>query len=272
MVAVAAYFDDSRRGGIWAVAGYMGHVTMFENVFAPEWKKALDEAPHPLSEFKTSACRQRLGEFAVWDRRECDDLTARLVSVITEACPYSEIVGYGAAVVLPEIPSREKGRRKMFEDLSYFLCMRLVVHDVLYANKGFLRDDGEVQVIFDTQRGQEGKARHYFEQIRRSLVPELGERVRPPIFEDSKRVVPLQAADLLAHETYKEVANRLEQPPRPVSKALRRLVTSRYHRATVIDTELLSEYVRQIKAGQPVTGPDAPVLYESDQSLRGEAG
>ena len=82
-------------------------------------------------------------------------------------------------------------------------------------------------------------------------------------FEDSKKIIPLQAADLIAHETTRALIN-LGPPKIDGSIALDRLVAARHHYAQYHDTERLFEYRRRSDAGLPVADVVPQFLYRSE--------
>ncbi|MEX2110258.1 MAG: DUF3800 domain-containing protein [Gemmatimonadaceae bacterium] len=269
MTVISSYFDDSRHGGIYVMAGYIGNVEMWDRVFTPAWQEVLDAAPHPLTEFKASDCRQRKGEFTNWTREECDDLTKALVAVIVEACPYEWLVGVANAIVFPRyhhVPIVGK----QIHDLGVLFALRLTLADSLEIGTPLAtHDNDEFQPIFDNQPKFVRRIVEHFEQAKGHLSPEAAARVSYPIFRDSKKTPPIQAADLLAYETFKEVRSRIEAPRRPVSKALEKLVEGRFHRADCVDWHLLKEYRERMKAGEPQSQfTPAPLLYYSDRPIR----
>jgi hypothetical protein len=82
-----------------------------------------------------------------------------------------------------------------------------------------------------------------------------------------KDLPPIQAADLLAYETRKELENRIEA--RPVSKALDRLVNGRIHFARCAVFPELPEFLR-LKSAGIVPDATASVLFHSDKPIRGK--
>jgi hypothetical protein len=238
---LVAYFDDSRYsyedarfGSLCVIAGYVAQQEVWETEFIPRWTAALKGAPHPISEFKTSNCRQRTGEFAGWTREECDSLTKALVDIITDQCPPKSLHGVSAVVELPDVHGYET-----YAFLNAF-WLTTVLATAVGAHHGRVGD--EMKFIFDRQPGREGQMATELEQaldwatalsMRRGLDP-LPLRTSPD-FADSRIAVPLQAADLLAYETYKELKGRHALNARPASRALERLVEGQTHVALCLD-------------------------------------
>jgi len=276
VVALAGYFDDSKNAneGIFAVAGYLSTVELWDEGFAPAWQAVLDSAPHPLAEFKAADCRHKCEQFEGWTKSECDAITERFVSVIVgQAIP--DVVGIGAAVHIENFSEIPKEQRDRFERFAYLLCFGAVIHGVCQLSAKYVEDD-DIRMIFDEQDELESRARAVFEDVR-GLVPEnLRSQVHKPLFEPSHRVLPLQAADLLAYETYKEMKNRAEIPVRPVSMALQRLVEGKLHAASYFGNKELIEIRQHIDSGAPLASGHyrLPAIYSSamEQRIRAISG
>jgi len=270
-MAISCYFDDSHEGGIFVVAGYMNTVESWDKEFAPGWFEILRDQSHSLSEFKASDCRQRTGEFANWTRAECNALTERLVSFIADGQRWINLIGLGEAVVVPIIPDRVS--QPKWESFAYLMCAGLLMYDVgkVYSRLGA---EDSIHLIFDRQRGQEGKAHEIFREAE-GLLKERGLlscKISPPQFLDSESLAPLQAADLLAYETFKEAKNRLIEDWRGPSMALQRLIKGKPHVAHIIDVKLLQEIRKAVELGQAVDfDVDVPWLYRSWYGKPGES-
>src|SRR5947209_4411298 len=166
VVAVATYFDDSRKGGIYAVAGYVGHVDAWDEVFAPQWKASIKQAPHPITEFAASDCGNGLGEFRPpWTKPERDSLTERLVSLIINE--QSDMIGIGAAVTLPRFIDNDKLREK-WERFAYLLCAGTVMSHVAQVCHR-AREQDSILFVFDEQKGMQGKAQEMFDEVKADL-------------------------------------------------------------------------------------------------------
>jgi hypothetical protein len=288
VVALAAYFDESNNKGIHAVAGYVGAVDMWDNAFAPAWREAIDAAgvrvsmlrgeDRRLSEFKASDCRSQYDEFADWPRDERDAITRSLVDVLVD--PAHEVFGVGAAVIYdyarlgsaeelaalgigPLDESNDPDFYKKLESFGYFWSFFMVMVATLRLARPIIGDD-TVHFVFDQKKGFEGRAGEAFRAARDRFAQTFPDRVRGPSFEASDKIQALQAADLLAHETYKELLNRSAQPAREPSRALVRLVEGKRHLASYIHWhDLLSELPALQKGGGRVFSP--PLVYGSER-------
>ena len=231
---LAAYFDDCRGEGVHAIAGYMAPLKTWEERFSPEWNAIIAAAPHPISEFKAHDCRFRINEFAGWTRAECDALTVQLVDLLTRPEFTDEIYGLGSVVRVPlseNVAERTLAEREALK--IGVLCV--TTHVLMLSNPAY-----PVQVTCDEQPGWQGALSEIFAFAREPLVNHRSAKISELVFKDSRDLAPLQAADLLAYETRKELLNRLEQPPRNRSKALARLIERGRHVAYYVDREILS--------------------------------
>ncbi|MEX2109068.1 MAG: DUF3800 domain-containing protein [Gemmatimonadaceae bacterium] len=238
---LVGYFDDSRHkyedsrfGSIFVIAGYVASDEVWERHFIPKWTAVLRDAPHPITEFKTSDCRQRKGEFAKWTRDECDTLTKALIGVITDDCPPKSMHGIATAVELPDVQGYEEYGFFNAVGMSCLLATAVCAHHA--------GDGATMQFVFDRQPTRQQRMEEEFQDAlerARDLSNRRGFDTVPNSdrisFGDSRVAVPLQAADLLAYETYKEIKGRHKVNSRPISRALERLVEGQTHFAVCLD-------------------------------------
>jgi hypothetical protein len=265
VTALAAYFDASRNyegdaskqietPSIIAVAGYIAPVDLWDKEFTPAWWEALGRAnraaPHPVREFKASNCRQGTGEFKGWSEEARHVLTVDLVSEIVK--PAGRLMGLGAAMWFdPKYIASEARARKWrkWRDFSYCWCLAMVALDAMRVAEAHVGED-HLQIVFDEEKDYTGRAQATFETVRSLFEPTFGQRVRPLQFARSHELPPLQAADLLAYETYKELKSRTEAPPRKPSGALRRLVEEQVHVAHYYNAHELARTLSRIRSGE----------------------
>jgi hypothetical protein len=193
----------------------------------------------------------------------------RAVEVITTSTPSNDTIGLGAAIELPPIQGAES--QFEYERFAFFMCFEQVIQNALNITKlALTAGDDTVQFIFDEQPGYQGVAVQQFEQARAAVQVGLRHRVPPPQFASSLTALPLQAADLLAHETYKEVKGRKEG--RPFSGALRALIAGRQHYGDIVDARAFAAIEKATREG--LSGIPAEELrgvgklYESNRPIR----
>jgi hypothetical protein len=259
------YWDDSFDEQIHVVGGYLAPQRIWDEVFSPAWKGVITNAPHPISEFKSSDCRLRNGEYRSWTGEEVESLTSQLVSVILGTPLYA---GVSVAFIWPGnpdpgSPKARRWRRQLARE-GYRQCIRFCLAEALSLSDQ-LPETEKIRLVFDN-RGKFFQAmQKSFDEAIEILGPSLAGKVEPPIMMDSKQAAPLQAADLLAYETYREVIGRMEDLP--PSSILERLVAGRTpYVSTCIATPLLAKGAtggqprsalgqRLFKRGRPLRAP-----------------
>lgn len=112
-------------------------------------------------------------------------------------------------------------------------------------------------IVFSDQVEFRHRALEYYEN---AYSKEVSNRIKPPSFDDMRTLVPLQAADLVAYEFYKECERRRDRPnddQRPGYKTLIKmcnrlglpqpLIKFQEKRDLVDHAENVSKYLRQLE-------------------------
>lgn len=254
-LVLSCYFDDSRGDGVHAIAGYVGVTDVWDGLFSDRWRAVIDAAPHKIEEFKASDCRHRTGEFQDFSRDECNALTVGVTDVLVSA-DIPLLFGLGVAVHLPPTGDEAVDREREHAGLYVaFLEIITIVMSVAHETEGV------IQCVCDEQPGMMGAMTDLWANAR-----EVTKRQGAPAkishlqFEDSKELPPLQAADVLAYESRKDLLNRLEKPQRPRSRALTKLVRAKPHMGWVVDTGYISRRLH----GRGLAEASPPLLYWSE--------
>lgn len=249
-LTLGVYIDDSFEagGGVYTLAGYFGDVDVFDKQLAPAWNRVVEGAPHKISEFKASDCRQGRGEFDAahgWTQKERNDLTKEIVSVLETSVPPNCIHAVSIAYVHRNRRFPPGDIRWMADENGFNGCLRNLIADIHAAYDAKNGKYDEVQVVIDDKPGFNQFVTREMDILRSGQGPTIS-RLLPPLFADSKRVPALQLADLFAYETRKEAISRLDGSNRPVSKALLRLSKSHPHvaRCTVSYQTLMMELMK----------------------------
>jgi hypothetical protein len=190
-----------------------------------------------LPEFKASDCRHLGGVFEGWDRREANTFAIRCVNTVADASAFPFVYGFGAAMVIPRTEREED--RTVIEDVGFTYCFSTILVNVLAMIRFTAPEVTAVQFIHDEQPGMQGRLQEAFGHARKWIEPDCHFHLSHLQFEDSRLVLPLQAADILAYETRKDIVNRLEKPQRARSRALIRLMENRPHVGFYVDVSVL---------------------------------
>ena len=218
-----AYLDDSgtHADSRWCViAGYFGSERHW-NRFDRDWRKVLDteglEEFH-ANRFWSSVGGSNIPEYKGWDRERANKFIGALLNVIQSA---QRIFPVSCAVLMEEWHKLSRDERAYLTggahdqegkivtsgapNKPYFLPFLTAITTALeYCDSGLV-----MHFSFDHSRHFSGYAERYFKEIQTWNLAKY-ERMGEISFVDSKKVTPIQAADLLAFETYRYGLARLK--------------------------------------------------------------
>lgn len=270
MTAYSLFIDDSwsKKEQIFTLAGYIAPDELWQRDFEPRWRAALAEAPRTLREFKTADCRHLTDGFKGWARSEADELTQRVISIIADAIPKPHIVGMAAALAGHGAAHPDWSRT--WQEYAFDACFTWAMVNFLEVALRVMHPGDSLTIVLDEKEGFEAIASRRWTEIESRIAPlAAGKKVAHPRFASSAETLPLQAADVLAYETAHEAMHRLDANPRPVSKALLRLVEGKIHRANCIwFDDLRARVMIQAQGGKCRT--DGTVLFHSELPWRAE--
>ena len=227
---LGAYFDDSgtHGGDIVLVAGFFGYVNQW-NHFSNLWaKKLADPCPGklPLSEFHMAECQASQGEFLGWKRTETDFLVHELATIILQCGIY----GFGGAVARKEYEKLVTGEWRRAHGDAETMCITncfVTLTDLAKRRT----PDPHVAILFDDRPQKRRDVQKIFDVYRGTTDGGPSMTNNPEIvsvgFASSKKILPLQAADMLAWEFYQDASDALagrRESEGPRRKQLMRLV------------------------------------------------
>jgi hypothetical protein len=196
-----AFVDDSGSGGdsqYFVLAGYVTSEVSWSG-FVPDWQSVLDLSPK-LDYFKMSEAESLKGQFEGCSPHARDERLNQFADVILRYDPWEAAIAVPSKdyneVLLPVLP---KSRTSPY--YSAFIAM-------VTALSGFYRWGGSdelVDFIFDEQDGMQTKAARQYGSFR-GWYPNW--RLGRIGFNDEKKVLPLQAADLIAWQTRRFMASK----------------------------------------------------------------
>jgi len=202
---LTAYFDDSGThpdSDIVLMAGFFGNTYQWD-LFDKKWAAQLASpcpGKEPLSRFHMAECQASDGEFLGWKRHETDFLVHELGTIILK----TGIYGFGGAMSRKAYESLIVGEQRRATGDAETICIVNCFTTILDLAKivapgqpiAMVFDDrpqkrGDIQKIYDAYRGMDGGG---FVSL---------------TFASSKKMLPLQAADLLAWEVYQDSLDAL---------------------------------------------------------------
>ena len=256
---VGCYLDDSRGSRRNAIAGYLGPMESWDRCFVPVWSELLRSAPHPITEYKSSAIRNLKGEFSEekgWTKDEAEAFSIRAIQTLADSVAIPELYGIGTAMIAP----RTEGKKDavLHEAQAITLCFSTILVNAINFLRRWVPRVTSLQVVHDEQPGMKGKLSDAFDDAKRIVADDCPFQINGLDFRHSHELLPLQAADILAHETRRELLKRLANPQGVRSLALAHLLSRRPHVGFYVDYSLLDE-VRD-------SSVLPPVLYESPEA------
>jgi len=211
--------DKKPTTRISAIAGLVGNEKSWEK-FDRNWRKVLKAEDIPY--FHAVACERAADEFYGLDVMKRGKIVDRLVTVIME----SSLQPYSHGIVIPHFNAMSLDFRSHYTsghpDIPYYLCLAQTFMEVSHtADK--LPPEEQVLFLFEKQDEFEKDAGILFQEFKTN--PDWPNHVRladchfVPI-EDVPKYPGLQAADLLAYESFRQLDNKHFQPKlRPEWKA-----------------------------------------------------
>ncbi len=167
-------------------------------LFSEEWKSALSQPPG-ISYFKTSEANAMRGEFGHgWNRRLIDQKVDELAQIATryaQYCVHSVIRWSDYVKFFGDFKKHYQGEQFKEWANPYFLCMyALAACLTRYSKKNHI--DPIWKIVVD-EHGSIGRiANDVFAAIREPAIHQALGGI--PSFDDDRKVLPLQAADLYA--------------------------------------------------------------------------
>lgn len=193
---VQAYVDDTNKGNepVFALGGLVAPV---ENwlAFTDAWDAQLRESPR-IRYFKASEASGLGGQFRDWQPVVRDQKVAGLISIIND-----HAIGYlGCAVIKQDWNEVFRGKlAKTMDSPVYFSYMRIII--TLLAGMYSRADMGSIaEFIFDEENETiYREVLNFWLEAKKEYPRRFRKRMgNAPVMDDDEKLLPLQAADLIA--------------------------------------------------------------------------
>ncbi|MGA7563539.1 MAG: DUF3800 domain-containing protein [Desulfobaccales bacterium] len=205
-LVIQGFFDDSGhqadpQNEFVCVAGYLADVNHWQ-LFATEWKYQLIR--HNISCIHMKDLVPLQGEYKElgWNNDKRDTVLLEFLNIIKE----SELIGFGISIDVRAWKILPPRIRKQFGNVHYF-CFARIIRNIVDRLKKMEAHD-IINVIFDTNP-EFGSRRFSLLSDIRKHDPEAAKHIGSLAFADGKLYSALQAADILAWETRKELTQKL---------------------------------------------------------------
>lgn len=206
---LSAYFDESYNQRtlkepnlplVYTVAGYLSSVQQWK-AFQKEWDKALKSAGIP-SHFHMTDFESRFGVYEDWTNEKRIDFLQTLHSIIHKYV----LKGFATSIVIEDYNKlTEKQKNEVFGEphmCALFSCLK---HIHTLFNELELSEP--IAYVFESNKKYDGLIARAFSDMPDEA--KKGYRIGSLSFA-KKDCMPTQAADILAYEITKELANQLD--------------------------------------------------------------
>jgi len=222
-----AYMDESGThdgSESVTVAGFISLASMWVD-FSAKWQLALND--FGLDYFHMTDFANRVGPYASWTERDRRLRLARLLTIIAE----NTLGSVATSIPLKAFDDIFSRRAKLICGGAYGLASMVC----FMALSDQLRDqsiDGWINYVFETGAHGAGQITTLFNHNERDPIMKADLRLWSLRFENKRLFLPLQAADILAYELYKDW---------PREEALREQQQGKRHRPRFPLLELAKE-------------------------------
>lgn len=196
MVVLQAYVDDTNKGNepVFALGGLVASVDSWLR-FSDAWDAKLREPPG-IEYFKAREAAGLQGQFRDWDIEARDRKVAALIEPINQYA----ITYIGCAVIKHDWEEVFRGQMsKTMDSPVFFAYMRIITNLI---NNMYFRADlaGIAEFIFDTEnQTMYREILHFWLAAKQEYPRRFRKRMgNDPITRDDRKVVALQAADMVA--------------------------------------------------------------------------
>lgn len=219
---LTAYMDESgtHGGASIVVGGYLAAADEWER-FEAAWMPVINR--EGLTAFHAADCMARIEEFKGWKWERCDRVYRELISIIGQHNFFAAAMAivtedFRSLVSTPEL-KRDIGT-------EYHMAMQKcfgIFAQLLKEAPDAPDEDELIAYVFEIQDEFAGRALDIYQGILKYHDGKRVYRLGGIAYEDAVEFVPLQAADIIVYETYREMDRKLKRKydnPNPYFKAL----------------------------------------------------
>jgi Protein of unknown function (DUF3800) len=206
LAMLTAYFDDSGTHGnsdIVLMAGFFANTNQWD-YFSKRWAKQLASpcpGKEPLPWFHMTECQAGDGLFLGWKRHETDFLVHELGTIILG----TGIYGFGGAMSRKEYERLVVGDHRRATGNAETICI-INCFSTLLQLANAVAPGQEIAIVFDDRPQKKRDIQKIFD-IYKDVAGDT--RIISVSFASARKMLPLQAADLLAWEIYQDTLDAL---------------------------------------------------------------
>jgi hypothetical protein len=228
-----------------AVAAYLAEPADWHE-FSMAWQAKLSSKG--IRYFHAADCAALRGEFEGWDVTTKNEFVAGLLPLIGKL----RCAGVAVGIVLRDFEAAiaERPRYRDLLGTPYTACFHWVVQKII----GGLQHHGDLRnvALFHEINDHQHEALDDFQWIR--LHRDYGHHLVSLAFGTKEQFVPLQAADVLAYETFRRISNA-SGPPRRAMEAIHpkgeKLTLSLYDKRNMASLISVLDRIQAVEEGNP---------------------
>lgn len=198
-----AYFDDSGtdiNSNIAIAACYIGAVEQWDRL-TKTWNEIRAEKGAEFEYFATADCLSGAGQFAGWSWEKRDRLIRRLIAEIRIRVR----MGIGTAVIKADYDAALSGwKRRVAGQTHFAFAVNICLMQIKRWRKKFNVKE-PIEYVFDLTGKGKGEILATLSDLERFDPQSFGIIEHGYSFKSKKVLPPLQAADILAHQSYQHM-------------------------------------------------------------------
>ena len=238
-----AYFDESGdpadpKVEVFTLAWLVAPAEDWKK-FTETWNRLLRR--HKVSMMHMTDFEHSIGDLKGWDKTKKDSFAAQLAGVLKTTfklgTSHSMSVEIWNKVIAPSMETPYKKKRG-----PYIFLLQSCLEQLVEYGKD-LPSGERIACIFDENKLVSDAAKGHYTLLKE--VRGWNNILEGSVFESKRNFIPLQAADILAYEGYKDLVNIIAGQPRPRRKLLVNLMRSNRIKHSVLDLEGLWKDVQR---------------------------
>jgi hypothetical protein len=238
------YFDESGDDHFMTISGYVSTPLKWSRL-NKEWIAVLSEYGIPFFHMKEYVGGR--GIFQGLSKENRDNMYHRLIDIVNRHTMF----GVTGGVILQDFKDVTKdlpdNPHPYMTDpwvLCFFQCLGRTITQMKKKTASY----EQVALIFDRKLDLEGRALKYFNWYSKERTD--GNRLASLAFASAKDTPAIQAADIIAYESRKELRSKKIEPSRPVRISLEKLLSKNRLDGGYLDKIGLSQIVSQMESGK----------------------
>jgi Protein of unknown function (DUF3800) len=255
VLVLHGYFDESGThvgSKALSVAGYLSTVERWLD-FEQEWKRALKEFGGQEF-FHMTDFVGRQGIYKTWTENERKERLTRLIAIINR----NVVAGVGFAVSMQSYFRLFSKKAKRYCGGAYGLAAISCFFDSCTAVRAS-HPDARIAYVFEAGARGHGQVLKVFDDMFSRSDQREAYKMLSLKFEGKKNFAPLQAADILSYELYRQLpVERREVSGPPRINVLTELRKCPINYWKTYDEETMIDFAQVIDAAADLYGPQGP--------------